>query len=183
MLKESDGVIARLVDSAVEAGTAASEGANIIMLQVTHCLSIIMPASASLNKAVKKLMGRHQTSFCAKINKGPDIYIELENGWTSILNPTATLLRIQRELRSTVFYDTQGVKAKCAMQRSQRGLEGSLVGAAKTEQGSSGGIPVAASISSVEEAQEAVRAGADGACLDVAKLQQSAAGDQVLPCS
>ena len=36
MLKESDGVIARLVNSSQDAKTAAAEGANLILLQVSE---------------------------------------------------------------------------------------------------------------------------------------------------
>lgn len=50
---------------------------------------------------------------------------------------------------------------------------------AKTQQGSSGGIPVAVAIPSPKDAQSISEAGADGVCLNIASMSSSSAADQV----
>ena len=58
-------------------------------------------------------------------------------------------------------------------------LQEDAVKAAKTQQGSSGGIPVAVAIPSARDAGRASQAGADGVVLDAASMSLSSAADEV----
>lgn len=58
-------------------------------------------------------------------------------------------------------------------------VQGNAIKAAKTEQGSSGGIPVAVAIPAMGDAESAAAAGADGVLLSISSLTKDSAADQV----
>ena len=58
-------------------------------------------------------------------------------------------------------------------------LQGDAIRAAKTQQGSGGGIPVAVAIPSARDAGRASQAGADGVILEAASMSSSSAADNV----
>lgn len=58
-------------------------------------------------------------------------------------------------------------------------IQEAAIEAAKTQQGSSGGIPVAVAIPSTRDAGRAAEAGADGVVLNAASISSESAADQV----
>ena len=135
MLKARDSLVARVVSSAEEARSAASEGANLIILEV-QCYQAYHTFGACAVQAIDSV----------------------------------------QEVVDT-FVDGR-LSSYCVLQRQRGGISGEVISAAKTQQGSSGSIPVVAMLASPSDASAAARAGGDGAVLAMSDILQAGAAEQ-----